>query len=145
MIGPNSSADLGGAPRLDQEQADQDADRDRQDQRRQPGFGDRQPLDRRQHRNRRRDDRVAVEQRGRQHAQRDQPGGPFAAFDPCARSCASSAKEPPSPLLSARIATSTYLTVTTSISVQKTSDSTPKTCAWSTASGCGPMKLSFIA
>ena len=58
---------------------------------------------------------------------------------------ASKAKEPPSPLLSARIATPTYLNVTTSISDQKIRLSTPKMCSGSTASGCGPMKLSFIA
>jgi hypothetical protein len=42
---------------------------------------------------------------------------------------ANSARLPPSPLLSARIMTKTYLIVTTSSIVQKISDSTPKTCA----------------
>ena len=37
---------------------------------------DGQALDRRQHRDRRRDHRVAVEQRGREHAEHDQAGGP---------------------------------------------------------------------
>ena len=45
------------------------------------------------------------------------------------------AKEPPSPRLSARIATATYFTVTISISDQKTRLSTPKMCKRSTASG----------
>ena len=57
----------------------------------------------------------------------------------------SRAKEPPSPLLSARIATKTYLIVTISISDQKIRLSTPKMWSGSTSSGCGPMKLSFIA
>ncbi len=56
----------------------------------------------------------------------------------------SKAKEPPSPRLSARIATATYLTVTISIRVQKMRLSTPKMWSGSTASGCGPRKLSFI-
>ena len=35
-----------------------------------------QALDRRQHRDRRRDHRIAVEQRGREHAEQDDPAGP---------------------------------------------------------------------
>jgi flagellar basal body L-ring protein FlgH len=37
------------------------------------------------------------------------------------------------------------LTVTISINDQKISEITPKMCSGSTAKGCGPMKLSFIA
>ena len=38
---------------------------------------------------------------------------------------------PPSPLLSARMITVTYFTVTTIISAQNASDSTPSTVSWS--------------
>ena len=56
---------------------------------------------------------------------------------------ASSASDPPSPSLSARIVTNTYLSVTTIIIVQKIRLSTPKMCGRSTASGWMPAKLSL--
>ena len=57
---------------------------------------------------------------------------------------ASRARLPPSPLLSARIMKARYFTVTTAVTDQKISDSTPKTCASSSASGWAPAKLSFM-
>ena len=55
------------------------ADRDRQHEGREARLDDRQALDRRQHRDRRRDHAVAEEQRGRQHAEHHQPVGPAPA------------------------------------------------------------------
>src|SRR3569832_2415677 len=55
---------------------------------------------------------------------------------------ASNARLPPSPRLSARIMNSVYFTDTTSISDQKISESIPRICALSMASGWAPMKHS---
>jgi len=64
---------------------------------------------------------------------------------PVAR-CASamSAMMPPSPLLSARMMKATYLIVTTRISAQKISDSTPSTLAGLMANAYGPLNASLI-
>ena len=43
----------------------------------QPGVDGGQALDRRKHGDRRRDHRIAVEERGREHAHQDDPAGPF--------------------------------------------------------------------
>ncbi len=58
---------------------------------------------------------------------------------------ASSARLPPSPLLSARRMMPTYLTVTISISDQNMRLSTPKICSGSTLKGWCATKTSFIA
>ena len=55
---------------------------------------------------------------------------------------ASSAKLPPSPRLSARIVTKTYLTVTTRINAHTSIDSTPRTWKESRGNRCCPIKLS---
>ena len=60
---PEQQADHAGAVLLDHEQRDQDAGRNRHHVRLERGGADLEPLDRRQHRNRRRQHRVAVEQR----------------------------------------------------------------------------------
>ncbi len=73
---PEQRADLGRAIGLDREQPDQDQDRDRHHQMIEPGLRHREPLDRRQDRNGGRDDRVAVEERGRGHAEHDDPALP---------------------------------------------------------------------
>ncbi len=70
---PEPGRHLAGAPRLDQEKPDQDRQRDLEHQRRGHPIGQRrdrpQALDRRQHRDRRSDHRVAVEQRRSAQAQ----------------------------------------------------------------------------
>ena len=58
---------------------------------------------------------------------------------------ASSASEPPSPRLSARIMIATYLIETSSITVQNISDSTPITLWALTTSGWCPPKVSLMA
>ena len=75
--GAEETADLGGAPRLDDEQADEDDDRNRDDERLEPGFDDGQALDRREHRDRRGDHRITVEQARRQHAHHHQRRSPL--------------------------------------------------------------------
>ena len=63
---PEEGGDLGGAPRLDE---GQDEDRQRNDVRVEVRSGDLQEFDGREHRERRSDDRVAVEQRRRDDAE----------------------------------------------------------------------------
>ena len=53
---------------------------------------------------------------------------------------ANSARMPPSPSLSARMTKSRYLTETTSMSDQKTSDRTPRTLSASGATPCGAVE-----
>ena len=65
-----------GAQPLDPEQPHQDQDRDRQDRRRQVGIIDRDAFHRRQDRHRRRDHRIAVEQRRGEHAQQNDAARP---------------------------------------------------------------------
>jgi hypothetical protein len=57
---------------------------------------------------------------------------------------AMSAMMPPSPLLSARMINTTYLTDTTITSAQKISDSTPSTLAAVTGIPCVPWKASLM-
>ena len=117
--------DLGGAARLHREQHDQDHDRQRHDVRIERRRHDLQAFDRRQHRQRRRDDGVAVEQRAADDAEQDDDAG---AARPSARGASAiSASVPPSPLLSARSRMSTYLRVTMTISAQMISDRMPST------------------
>ena len=79
-----------------------------------------QALDRREHRDRRRDDGVAIEQRRADHAEQRRRRQ---CCWPSAR-CASAISDsvPPSPLLSARRTSSTYLSVTMMISAQRISE-----------------------
>lgn len=55
-----------------------------------------------------------------------------------------SAMMPPSPSLSARIASNTYVTVTMIITDQKTSDTTPNTFSVLTGTGCGSLGLNTV-
>ena len=86
---------------------------------------DAEAFDRAQHRDRRRDHAVAVEQRRAEQADRDQRAAVGAA-GPARATSATSARMPPSPSLSARITNSTYLIDTVMISDQTISDSTPR-------------------
>ena len=58
---------------------------------------------------------------------------------------ASRAMMPPSPRLSARIMNTTYFSVTTMISAQEISDSTPSTLSWLPATGWLPLNASRMA
>ena len=73
---PENRADPSGPPGLNEEQADQDDDGDRHDQRREARLHDGQPLHRREHRDGRRQHRVPIEERRREHAEHHQPRGP---------------------------------------------------------------------
>jgi hypothetical protein len=68
---PEADADARRAMALDPEQCDQDAQRDRHDVVREQRRRDFQAFDRRQHRDGRRDQAVAVEQRGAEQAEQD--------------------------------------------------------------------------
>ena len=73
--------------------------------------------------------RIAVEERGGEHAEQDDARGPALAGRSRLRLIsASSARLPPSPLLSARMMIVTYLIVTTIIIDQKIRLSTPRIC-----------------
>ena len=82
-------------------------------------------LDRRQHRDRRRDHPVAVEQRRAEDAERDEHQLRRAARGRIPRTSAISAMIPPSPSLSARMISVTYLIETMSVIAQNTSEMTP--------------------
>ncbi len=125
MIGPNSPPDRAGAEPLDREEPDQDrhsvigttsgqeeARRDLES-----------PRPRREHRDRRRDHAVAVEQRRAEDAERDQRRHAWRRR--CLRRSisATSAMMPPSPWLSARMMNATYLSETMIVSAQKISES----------------------
>ncbi len=73
-------AHLADAALLDREQADQDADRDRQDERGEAAVDHGQALDRGQYRDRRGDHRIAVEQGGREYAEQDEAARPAACL-----------------------------------------------------------------
>ncbi len=60
----------------------------------------------------------------------------------CRRISATRAMMPPSPWLSARRISSTYLSVTIRISDQKISEIAPYTCRWSGRIGWSPAKIS---
>ena len=63
----------------------------------------------------------------------------------CLSTSASNARMPPSPSLSARSTSSTYLMVTTSVIAQKIIDSTLKTASGVEPSPCSPAMLSLKA
>ena len=105
---------------------------------------DGQPLDRRQHRDRRRDHRVAVEQR-RRRARRARPAPPSSASPSRLREIsASSAKDAALALVVGAHGDEHVFDASRSASATRRSGSARRRCAArSTASGCGPMKLSF--
>ena len=72
---PEDRADAAGAATLHQKQPDQDDDGDRHDERLEDVRRDAKPFDRAQHRDRRRDHAVAVEQRRAEQADRDERRG----------------------------------------------------------------------
>ena len=104
MTGPNSLPTACGAVALDANSPMRMAQRDRHDEMRERRRGDLEALDRRQHRDRRRDHAVAVEQRRRRTRR-----AATSHRDACAprrlprRTSAVSAMMPPSPSLSARM------------------------------------------
>ena len=55
-----------------------------------------------------------------------------------------SARMPPSPSLSARITSSTYVTVTMIVTDQKISETTPNTLSLDTGTGCGSLGLNTV-
>ena len=125
---------------LDDEQDDQDDDGDRLDVRAEDGRRDLETLDRAEHRDRRRDHAVAVEQRRAEEAEGDEDG---AARSTATRACATSAisaRMPPSPRLSARMTKTRYLSEMTMISDQKISESTPRTFSGVAATPCVHVK-----
>ena len=69
------------------------------------------------------------------------PRGPL---PPTRTSSAISAMIPPSPSLSARMMSRTYLKVTITMIVQKTSDTTPNTATRSTGTVCAPRPLKIV-
>ena len=103
MTGPNSAPTLPGAALLDGEQPDEHEQRDRNDVGLEGGRGDLEALDRRQHRDRRRDRAVAVEERGAEEAQQHQHARARRDRARARSTSAISAMMPPSPLLSARM------------------------------------------
>ena len=143
MTGPNSRPIRCGALALDGEQPDQDRQGHRQDERLEAGGRELQPLHRRQHRNRRRDHPVAIQQRraddAEDHRHRDRAGP---AIRRLPSTSDSSARMPPSPSLSARNTNCTYLSDTISISAQKISETMPLTSAG--VGAAWPVALSAI-
>ena len=128
ITGPKSAPDPAGAAALDREQHGQDRRR-RSGRRGGPGRGrDLEALDGGEHRDRRRDDAVAVEEGGAENAEQRRPRAPCrAARRAAARTSAASAITPPSPSLSARMTMPTYLTETMSVIDQNIIEITPKT------------------
>ena len=117
------AADAGGSLRLRREQQQQDDQRGRQDIRLERICGDVDALQRAQHRDRRRDDPVAIDQRRAKQAR--PPPAPCSTAPLAPVTSAISARMPPSPWLSARITKTQYLIETVTISAQTTSDSKP--------------------
>ena len=109
---------------LDQEQPDQHDSGERHHVGLQQRRHDLHALDRAEHRDRGRDHRVAEEERrsSESHDQQHVAKGPAAG-----KASERSAIVPPSPWLSARMTISTYLSATTRITAQNTSERTPKT------------------
>ena len=106
------------AVRLDREQADQDRERDPHDVGLERGADDAEPLDRRDHRNRRRQHRVGKEQRGREQRADQQPAlRSRRAQPPLDQRVEREAAALPS--LSQRMTMKTYLIVTTNTNDQK--------------------------
>ena len=108
--------------------------------------GNAEAFHRAEHRDGRGDDAVAVQQGGAEEAvPTSQRYSAVAAPSPWGRTSASEARIPPSPWLSARMTTVRYLNVTTKLSDQKISESTPSTLPLVTGTPWGPMKHSLSA
>ena len=119
-------ADDVGPELLREEQDGEDADRDRQDEVRQPGRGDLDAFDCGHHRDRRGDHAVAVEQRHAEEAGGDQRrSAVFESFSCAPWISAIRAMMPPSPSLSARMMKVTNLSDTIIVIDQKTREITP--------------------
>ena len=104
-----------------------------------------QALNRREHRDGRRDEHVAVEQRSTDHAEND---GDASAVAESALASVTSERVPPSPLLSARRTMTTYLTATMMISAHRMRDTNPDHLAGESAGAGVPVaaaRLSFSA
>ena len=127
MTGPNRLPTRVGAVRLDHEQRDQDDDGAGHDEGLQLGRHHLQAFDGAQHGDRRRDQAVAVEEGDADDREADdeQRLRPLALARRRAR--AASERMPPSPRLSARVISRTYLIVTTMTRAQNISESTPST------------------
>ena len=137
-IGPKNVPDPGGPVPLDREQSEQDHDRDRDHVGSEHRCRDLQTLDRAEHRDRRRDHAVAVQER-----RAEQPGDHKPLPAPLASPLGGATKAvramiPPSPLLSARMTKPRYLTEMTRIRDQKISDRMPSTLAGVPAIPCEP-------
>ena len=128
ITGPNIDADALRAEALNDEQADQHADRDRQHPGLQRRGHDLEPLGRAEHRDRRCDDAVTVEEGGAEYAGQEERRAARGVRPAERTASAVSAMMPPSPLLSARRISSTYFSVTTNISAQKIVDTAPTMC-----------------
>ncbi len=76
MTGPKKAATRPVPAALDHEESDKDGERDRDHIRLERGRRELETLDRRQHGDRRRDDRIAVEQAGPGDAERDRDAAP---------------------------------------------------------------------
>ena len=135
MIGAKKLATLA-VPRLcAREQREQDDDGQRHDVVVEGGRDELKPFDRRQHRDRRRDQRRRLETSRRR---RRRAGTPARCAGRARASPARSATSvPPSPLLSARSRSTTYLSVTTMISDHRISESTPSTTVAGDRAGLG--------
>ena len=125
--GAEQQADYAGALALDGEQCDQHARRNGNDIRLEHRRSELEALDRRQHRDRRREHGIAIEQCGAEHSEgqhrRCAAAGALGKLDSAS---ASSAMMPPSPRLVARSTSTTYLSDTTIISDQKIAETPPR-------------------
>ncbi|MFO0875491.1 MAG: hypothetical protein U0575_16205 [Phycisphaerales bacterium] len=144
-------ADPRGSGRLHGEEPDQDGDRQGNHPVLEPRRRHGDALDGAEHRDRRGDRAVAVEQGGAEDAQQREHADPtpdrLAAvrFSRGRLMSASSARIPPSPRLSARMMNPRYLTPTTSTSDQTISDMTPSTLLRVASTACSPLKHSRTA
>ena len=123
------AADEAGALPLDREQPDQDDHRDRHHEGRKAGRVDLEALDGLEHRDRRRDRAVAVEESGADQADDEQQARQEPGLAWRAPSSASIAMMPPSPRLSARRIRTAYFTATMSTSDHRISETEPRTAS----------------
>ena len=125
--GPEEPAHAGRAAALQEKQAEQHDGGDRDDVGLERGCRGLQTLHRRQHRDRGRDQAVAVEQGQAGDRQGGDEPAEAGVLGTAWEASVPRAITPPSPRLSARRISTTYLTVTTRISDQNTSERTPST------------------
>ena len=135
MTGPNTRPILPVPRRCTTKSPTRIATDDRDDEALERGRGDLEALDGAEHRDGRRDQAVAVEQRRAEHAERDDAAGDVpVGVDRCSgMTSAVRARMPPSPWLSARITSGRYLIEMMMISAQNTSEATPSALASVTA------------